>query len=223
MKTKFLLKTLLASLVFSGIIFLAAGKINYSQGWIFLVTSLITSVMNYWAIRNNESLMNERSSIGEGTKTWDKLILGISSIVYLLNIIVAGLDSGRFQWSPPFHWSVYVLGVFLMIAGNIIFLNARKENAYFSSVVRIQSDRGHKVCNTGSYQLVRHPGYLGMIISLTGVPMITGSLWSIIPTSIAILLLIIRTYLEDKTLKNELDGYTDYTLKTTKRLVPKIW
>ena len=76
MKAKFLLKTLITTLIFSAILFLFAGKSDYFQGWIFLATNVITGLMNFWTIRNNSELMTERSKVGEGTKSWDKLILG---------------------------------------------------------------------------------------------------------------------------------------------------
>ena len=223
MKAKFLLKTLITTLIFSAILFLFAGKSDYFQGWIFLATNVITGLMNFWTIRNNTELMTERSKVGEGTKSWDKLILGLSSLAYLANVIIAGLDSGRYHWSPDFNWSIYVLGVILTIVGQVVFLTARKENKYFSSVVRIQKDRGQTICDTGIYKVVRHPGYLGMTISLIGLPLITGSVWSIIPIGISIILLFIRTALEDNMLKEELPGYTEYTERTRQRLIPKIW
>lgn len=110
-----------------------------------------------------------------------------------------------------------------MIIGQIIFLTARSQNNFFSSVVRIQKDRGHVVCDTGLYKTIRHPGYLGMIISLIGLPFITTSIWSVIPTLIAIILLLIRTTLEDITLINELEGYDEYARKTRYKLIPLIW
>jgi protein-S-isoprenylcysteine O-methyltransferase Ste14 len=223
MKAKYLFKTLITTLIFSIILFFCAGKTDYFQGWIFLTTNIITGLMNFWTIRNDPGLMTERSKVGEGAKSWDKIILGLSAFTYLISIIIAGLDSGRFQWSPNFPWSIYASGVVLTILGQAIFLKARKENKFFSSVVRIQSDRGHAVCCTGVYQIVRHPGYSGMAISLAALPLITGSIWSIIPITIAVILLIIRTYLEDEVLKKELSGYTEYTQSTRQRLIPKIW
>jgi protein-S-isoprenylcysteine O-methyltransferase Ste14 len=223
MKAKFLIKTLITALIFSLILFLSAGKIDYFQGWIFLTTNIITGLMNFGMIRNDSELMTERSKVGEGSKSWDKIVLGLSALVYIINVVVAGLDSGRFLWSPNFHWSIYILGVVLTLIGQVIFLTARKENKYFSSVVRIQTDRGHTVCNTGIYKIVRHPGYLGMIISLATIPLITGSIWCIIPTLTAIILLLIRTYFEDEALKKELSGYNEYAHKTRQRLIPKIW
>ena len=223
MKTKFLIKSLVTSLFFSAILFLAAGKLYYLQGSIFLTTNLLTAFMNFWTIRNDTALMGERSKVGEGAKQWDKMILGLSGITYLSAIILAGLDSGRFQWSPGFHWMIYAAGIMLSISGQVIFLAARKENKFFSSVVRIQPDRAHSVCDSGIYKTVRHPGYAGMTVSLLAVPLLTGSAWCFIPIGIAVILLLVRTYLEDETLKRELPGYSDYAQKTRKRLVPYAW
>jgi protein-S-isoprenylcysteine O-methyltransferase Ste14 len=223
MKTKFLIKSLVTSLFFSAILFLSAGKINYTQGFIFLATNLLTAVMNFLSIKNDPELMGERSKIGEGAKQWDKVILGLSGITYLAAIILAGLDSGRFLWTPGLHWLLYAAGITLSISGQVIFLAARRENKFFSSVVRIQSEREHRVCDSGIYKIVRHPGYTGMAISLLAVPLLTGSVWCTIPIVLAVILLLVRTYLEDETLKKELPGYTDYALKTPQRMIPLIW
>jgi protein-S-isoprenylcysteine O-methyltransferase Ste14 len=223
MKTKFLIKALLTSLFFTMILFISAWKINYWQGFVFLGTNLITGFMNFWTIRNDVELMTERSKVGEGAKSWDKIILGVSGVTYLLSVIIAGLDLGRFNWSPDFHWSICFIGFILTIIGQLIFLTARKENKYFSSVVRIQTDREHAVCESGIYKIVRHPGYLGMTVSLIAMPLLTCSVWSYIPIIISIILLIVRTYLEDETLKKELNGYTEYAQKTRKRLFPMVW
>jgi len=223
MKLKFLTRALITSIFFSAVLFIVAGRIGYYQGWIFAGTNIFTTMMTFWSVRNNPELIKERSGIGEGTKSWDKLILGLSAFSYLIYLVISGLDSGRYQWSPDFHWSLYVSGIILTIAGQVIFLTAKKENKFFSTSVRIQKEREHTVCNTGVYKIVRHPGYAGMLISMAALPLLTGSVWSIIPASAGIILLIIRTWLEDKTLKKELPGYAEYMQMTKWRLIPKIW
>lgn len=223
MKRRLLLTSLITTLIFTAILLLAAGRLNYVQAWLYLGTGIITSCMTYFATRNNEELMKERSKVGEGSKGWDKLILGISTFTFIIFLVIAGLDSGRYGWSPKMHWSIYAGGIALIIAGQVLFLKAKKENTFFSAVVRIQTDRGHSVCDTGVYKIVRHPGYLGMLISNIGLPLITGSVWSTIPILLSIILLLIRTRLEDETLKKELPGYIEFTHKTKKRLVPGIW
>jgi protein-S-isoprenylcysteine O-methyltransferase Ste14 len=222
-KIKLLIKGFVTNIVFTAILFICAGRINYTQGWIFLSVNILTTLINYFSIHKNNELINERSNLGEGIKSWDKLLLGLSAMIYLIIVVIAGLDSGRFQRTQGFNLIVSFSGVILIIIGQILFLTARSQNNFFSSVMRIQKDRGHVVCDTGLYKIVRHPGYLGMIISLIALPLITTSIWSIIPTLIAIVLLFIRTSLEDITLINELDGYVEYTKKTHNKLIPFVW
>ena len=222
-KVKLLIKGFVTNIVFTAILFTSAGRLNYIQGWIFLSINILSTLMNYFTIQKNNELINERSKPGEGIKSWDKLLLGLSAIIYVIIVVLAGLDSGRFNWSQNFNWIISISGVLLTIIGQVIFLTARSQNKFFSSVVRIQKDRGHVVCDTGLYKIVRHPGYLGMTLSLMALPLITTSIWSIIPTLIAIILLFVRTSLEDKTLKNELDGYIEYTRKTRSKLIPLVW
>jgi protein-S-isoprenylcysteine O-methyltransferase Ste14 len=138
-------------------------------------------------------------------------------------VIVAGLDSGRFLWSPTLHLSLHISAVVLTLSGHSFFLIAKRQNKFFSTVVRIQTERGHTVCDTGLYKIIRHPGYLGMIISTLGFPLLLGSLWSIVPVTLSILILLVRTQLEDETLVKELKGYREYTLKTPYKLIPKVW
>src|SRR5512136_2322812 len=105
-RTRFVLNAFISSLFFSISLFVCAGRINYVEGWIYFLTSLITTTTNVLAARNDLELINERSKPGEGTKSWDKALLGISAIVFIVTIVVAGLDSGRFRWSPEVSWTV---------------------------------------------------------------------------------------------------------------------
>ncbi len=223
MDSKHIVRAFVSPVLFSIILFLCAGRLDYLEGWFYWCTNLLASLMHIIALRGSPDLAMERSKPGEGIKPWDKAILGLSAIALVVNIVLGGLDSGRFHWSPPLPWSVPLAGTFLTLAGQVIFLAAQRENKYFSSVMRIQKDRGHVVCTTGPYRIVRHPGYVGMIVSLIGIPMLLGSLVSIVPTVIAIVLLLIRTHLEDNALKNELDGYLQYAETTRYKLIPGIW
>ena len=205
------------------ILFISAGRIDYYQGWIYSAMSLLGLLMNYAPSNVDTELLHERSKPPKDPKKWDKLILKLSALTTIIAYVIAGLDSGRYQWSPHLQWSICLLGIVLMFIGQLLFLIAKKTNRFFSSVVRIQNDRGHNVCETGPYRFVRHPGYLGMIISWIGFPFLLGSVWSIIPIVLAIVLLLVRTSLEDRTLINELTGYSQYVQKTRYKLVPGIW
>jgi protein-S-isoprenylcysteine O-methyltransferase Ste14 len=223
MKTSYVIKHVIGTFIFFAIQFISAGRIDYWQGLIYVLLGLIMSLLNYTLLRIDSELLNERSKPGEGSKKWDKNILGLSFLVTISMYIIAGLDSGRYQWSPDFHWSICLLGIILTASGQLLFLIAQKQNKFFSSTVRIQTDRGHTVCETGLYKIVRHPAYSGMIIQSLGFPLLFSSLWSIIPVCVSIILIITRTSLEDKTLKNELKGYPEYSNQTRYKLVPYIW
>jgi len=222
-RIRYFFKSFLGVFFFIIILFVCAGRINYYQGWIFAAISFLGLLIDYLLISNDDELLEERTKPPKDAKEWDKRILKFSALTTIIVYIVAGLDSGRFHWSPHFQWEVTLLGIILIISGQLIFLAAKKTNKFFSSVVRIQNDRGHTVCQVGLYKYIRHPGYLGMIISWIGLPLLLGSNWSIIPVIFAIILLLLRTYLEDGTLIMELSGYSQYVQKTRYKLIPGIW
>jgi len=222
-RLQYFLKSFAGIIFFIVILFISAGRINYYQGWIYTALSFLGLMINFILIRNDAELLDERSNPPGDAKEWDKRILKLSALSTIIAYIVAGLDSGRYHWSPDLPWGTYLLGIVLMFGGQLLFVIAKKTNKFFSSVVRIQNDRGHTVCESGLYRYIRHPGYLGMIISWVGFPLLLGSMWSIIPIVFAIYLLLVRTHLEDKTLITELSGYRQYIQKTHNKLVPGIW
>jgi len=222
-RIQLLVKSFAGIFFFILILFISAGRIDYYQGWIYSAMSLLGLLMNFAPSNVDTELLNERSKPPIDAKHWDKLILKLSALTTIIAYVIAGLDSGRYQWSPHLQWDICLLGIVLMFIGQLLFLIAKKKNRFFSSVMRIQNDRGHTVCETGPYRFVRHPGYLGMIISWIGFPLLLGSVWSIIPIVLAIILLLVRTSLEDRTLIKGLTGYSQYIQKTRYKLVPGIW
>jgi protein-S-isoprenylcysteine O-methyltransferase Ste14 len=137
-------------------------------------------------------------------------------------VIVAGLDH-HFAWSPPFPIWMNLLGLVLTTFGYAFAAWALIENRFFSSLVRIQKDREHEVCNSGPYRIVRHPGYAGNIWALPGIVLALGSVWTLIPVVIAVIIAVIRTELEDRTLQEELKGYKEYVQRVQYRLIPGIY
>jgi protein-S-isoprenylcysteine O-methyltransferase Ste14 len=134
-------------------------------------------------------------------------------------VIVAGLDH-RFGWSPVFPLWLIVLGFLLISLGYAFAAWALIENRFFSSVVRIQADRGHVVCDSGPYRIVRHPGYAGNMLALPGMVLALSSMWTLIPAAVAVIIVVIRTVLEDRTLQDELPGYAH---RVCHRLIPGIY
>ena len=223
MRWSYIVKHFIGTAVFFSFLFIAAGRLDYTQGILYVAIGLAMSVVGYTVLKVDDDLLAERAKPGENTKSWDKKILLPSFLSTIVMYIVAGLDSGRYHWSSEFHWSLIALGAVLTALGQFLFLLAQKQNRFFSSTVRIQSDRGHTVCDTGLYRIVRHPAYMGSLIQTLGFPLIFGSLWSIIPVLVAIILLVTRTSLEDQTLQDELSGYREYSEKTRYRLIPYVW
>jgi protein-S-isoprenylcysteine O-methyltransferase Ste14 len=111
----------------------------------------------------------------------------------------------------------------VMALGYALFLWAMASNAFFAEGVRIQRERGHTVTAGGPYRYVRHPGYVGAILSQAATPFLLGSAWALIPTAASAALYVARTYLEDKTLREELPGYKEYAQQIRYRLLPGVW
>jgi protein-S-isoprenylcysteine O-methyltransferase Ste14 len=205
------------------ILLLTAWRWDYWQAWSLTGLSMILLVVNLIMMRNVPDVINERLSPGKGAKNWDKLIVSTVSLLTFVSMIISGLDAGRYGWSPKFNWVLYLLFFVLYILGQALFFWSMRTNRFFSSLVRIQKDRQHMVCQEGPYKIVRHPGYVGWIIYTLFTPLILGSLWGLIPQGIAFILMLLRTKLEDDTLKKELSGYVQYAKKVKYRLVPRIW
>ncbi len=204
------------------ILFGLAGRWNYWQGWVFVaLTALVLGVMST-VLSPGRELIEERLNPKEGVKSWDKLYMALSTPLYFLALILGGLDA-RFGWTrnmPPwFYWT----GAVIFLVGNAILLWARYTNRFFSSMVRIQADRGQTVCNTGPYRYGRHPGYVGGILMALAMGVVVGSWWACIPQAFAALLLVWRASREDDTLRAELPGYDRFERETRYRLLPGVW
>src|SRR5262249_25800331 len=131
-------------------------------------------------------------------------------------------DDGRFHWFPLPAW-VCVLGYVLLTCGFVGATWATAVNRHFEPTVRIQTDRDHAVVDQGPYAIVRHPGYAFSLPLMMGMALAMGSLWALIPAGFAVLLLIVRTRLEDATLQAEMPGYREYANRVRYRLIPGLW
>ena len=210
-------------LLYASFIFLAAWKLVYWQALLYVVVALIGTTISNALVPRGSDLTAERASNAAAGQTWDKRLLGAYFLVVVVTFVIAGLDSGRFGWSGPVPLGVTIAGVILTLLGQIIFAVAKRQNAFFSSTVRIQSERGQRVCDSGLYRYVRHPGYLGMLVALLALPLLINSYWAFVPTAFAAVLLLIRTAIEDKMLAAELPGYREYVARTRWRLIPAVF
>ncbi len=222
-------KIIRGALFFFGLpllMFLLAGTGRWWQAWVYLGISYGASIISRVVIAIiHPDLVQERGSYAEkkDVKPWDRWLMPLVALAMpTAYYITAGLDK-RFNWSDAIPMWLYLAALMLTLAGFGFSSWALAVNRFFSAVVRIQTDRGHKVIDSGPYAIVRHPGYAGGILVALMFPIMLGSWWAYVPVGIMTGFTILRTALEDKTLINELPGYAAYTQKTRFRLLPGIW
>jgi protein-S-isoprenylcysteine O-methyltransferase Ste14 len=175
-----------------------------------------------FTIGRSPELAAERRNVKAG-KGWDKVLVGITVLLGPMAMwITAGLDH-RFHWSNGISSLAFAAGVAAALLGAALTAWAMRSNKFFSSVVRIQKDRGHTVVDGGPYRFIRHPGYAGMFVFTLVTPLILGSYWALAPAAITVSATLLRTALEDLTLHHELDGYADYARRVRYRLFPPVW
>jgi protein-S-isoprenylcysteine O-methyltransferase Ste14 len=204
-------------------LFLTAGTFRWPEAWIYLGLFILYGIaIGSWMKKHDPTLFQERAKIKIPKRGWDKIIgIGLG-LFYLPVFIIPGFDAVRFRWSDV-PVPIKIPGFILFVVSVAWSARVAQENTYLSRIVEIQKDRGHKVITTGPYRVVRHPMYLGSIVFLISIPLALGSLYALIPSALCMVLLIIRTHLEDKTLHAELEGYPEYAQKTRFRLFPGIW
>jgi protein-S-isoprenylcysteine O-methyltransferase Ste14 len=204
--------------------FISAGRFNIPRAWLYFgISIIIATVGNIIMWKKTPELLNQRGEYKLDTKSWDKILVPVFLLTSIIGIpVVTGLDTGRYQWSISGTTSL-IAGLMLYICGSVIQQWAMLENRHFEGTVRIQNDRGHRVISTGPYGIIRHPGYLAMILTSLVMPLMIGSMYALIPAGFVIIVLIIRTALEDQTLQKELTGYLEYTQKIKYRIFPGIW
>jgi protein-S-isoprenylcysteine O-methyltransferase Ste14 len=208
------------------LVFFVSAEFTFGiRSWIFFTASFLhlvgSTVVQYKV--NPELLVLRLQRKRVGSKLWDEILMRVSNLMVLLTIpVVAGLDVGRFHWSHlDFNFTGF--GLLFILLSSLLLNWAMKVNPHFEPTVRIQDERNHVVITQGPYILVRHPGYLAGILFSLSIPLVIGSSVALLPVGIYIILLVLRTWLEDQTLKKELKGYSEYVKKTSFRLFPGIW
>jgi protein-S-isoprenylcysteine O-methyltransferase Ste14 len=204
--------------------FVGAGTLRVSRAWIYFSIAFVFTVLSTMIMwRYIPEVANERGSFKKDTKAWDKVLLSIFILTSITIMpLVSGLDVERYKWSSlDSAFSIMAMVVYAVA----VLLNhwAMIENRHFEGTARIQKDRNHTVITTGPYRIIRHPGYFAMILSTISIPVIIGSRYGLIPAALIVIIVVIRTDLEDRLLKKELNGYTEYSKKVRYRLFPGIW
>lgn len=220
----FVRKQVVFLLILAALLFGVSGRLDWTWGWVqFVLYVLAVAGMIAAILPVHPSLLAERARLQPGTKKWDVVITMLAaSLLPIATWVVAALDM-RFGWQPDFSATVQIIATVFWVLGYGLTIWAMRANAYFSATVRIQSERDHRVATGGPYRIIRHPGYVGAIIFQLATPMMLGSPWGLIPSVLAALLYVVRTALEDRTLREELPGYEAYTRQTRYRLLLGVW
>jgi len=212
-------------IVYLPVFFLTAGDWKWEWGRVFYITLAVFLIAHpLLLIPINPQLLAERARGTQtvDTKSWDRVLTMTAGGVFPFGSQLLGALDHRFGWSS-LPQGIQLTGAVVTSIGYGLFLWAMVSNAFFSEGVRIQTERGHTVCESGPYQYVRHPGYVGSILSIIGIPLMLGSLWAIIPASLAGAAFILRTALEDYTLQLELEGYAAYALRVKYKLISGVY
>ena len=205
---------------------ICGGDLAWRQAWFYSLLIVAAGIGGrMWAEQRHPGLMAERQNIEnlQNAKAWDKVLAPLMAVsVGYPVVFIAGLDH-RYDWSPEFPVWLIVIGFILISLGYGFAAWALAENRFFSSVVRIQTDRQHMVCDSGPYRFVRHPGYAGNILALFGIVLALNSVWTLIPAVVASTIAVIRTVFEDGVLQEELPGYREYARRVQYRLIPWLY
>jgi protein-S-isoprenylcysteine O-methyltransferase Ste14 len=220
---KSLLRGVVDLATLSGVLFGIAGRVDWIAAW--LITLLFAGhlvLSGWWLSRHDPELLEERLTTASNVPQWDRLIARVNRILLLMLVATAALDAGRFRWSAV-PIVVRAIGTVAVVAALAVIWWCGTANHFLSGRSRIQAERGHTVVQHGPYRFVRHPLYASRIISVIGTALTLGSWIALVPAALNAVLLVLRTWLEDRMLTRELPGYRTYTELVPARLVPGLW
>lgn len=195
------------------------------EAWAYAAISILGfAISRALAARRHPDLLAERARglAQSEAKSWDRILAPLMALGGGMIPLVAGLDQ-RFGCSAPFTPVLKGLALLLLPGGYGLAAYALIVNAFFSGVVRIQEERGHRVVSSGPYRWIRHPGYAGALLTYVATPVLLDARWAFLPAAFVTLALMVRTYLEDRALREELEGYAAYARRVRSRVIPGVW
>jgi protein-S-isoprenylcysteine O-methyltransferase Ste14 len=202
--------------------FAGAWTLRFLPGWVFV--ALVVGglrIHRAYVVRQNAAVLAARRGVASGAKLWDKVWNAVFWPLMVITSFVSGLDAGALS-TPLARWSL-LSGSIVFCLGTAMSAWAMGVNPHFEGTVRIQTERGHRVIAVGPYRLVRHPGYAALVLWAVAAPLVFASRAGLVAAVVSVLWIVLRTFLEDGTLKRELAGYAEYTERVRSRLIPRLW
>jgi protein-S-isoprenylcysteine O-methyltransferase Ste14 len=213
-------------LVWPALMLLLAGDWRWPEGWIFggwFVAVGASTVV--WLARRDPGLLAERYRMpGTGGQSRrDRIIVYLLTVGFVAWIVLMPLDARRLHWTPRLPLTVELIGDALLAGSWLLLFRSFADNTFGSALVRVQTERGHRVVSTGVYGWVRHPMYLGAALMFVGGPLVTGAASALAVGLALSLLLAVRSLDEEELLTRELAGYDEYRRRVRYRLIPFVW
>ncbi|SIT45269.1 conserved membrane hypothetical protein [Paraburkholderia ribeironis] len=226
MIARLIVQTVLSLAVMGALLFGAAGTFAWPAAWWFLIEIGVLSLwMGLWLARHDPGLLAERlAPFVQGRQTrWDRLFMIAAGLLWCGWLIVMGLDAMRFRWSAPLPVALVSLGALCVFLCIFMCRFVFRANSYAAPVVKVQTERGHKVIDTGPYAYVRHPMYAAALLMFVGMPLMLGSWWGLALAPVMACAIGWRAVREERLLAAQLDGYKAYMTRVRYRFVPHIW
>ena len=201
------------------LIFLPAGTLGYTYGWLFIGLLFVPMLIAGFVMLHKSPEFLKKRLDGKEKQGTQKGVVALSGLMFIAGFVVAGLDF-RFGWSDMPNWLVITASV-LFIVAYALYAEVMRENAYLSRTIKVEE--GQTVVDTGLYGIVRHPMYAVTILLFLMIPLVLGSWYALIAFAFYPAIIIVRLKDEEALLTKELAGYTAYQQKVKYRIIPFIW
>jgi protein-S-isoprenylcysteine O-methyltransferase Ste14 len=222
---RLIVQVVISFAVTAALLFIAAGTARWPAGWLFLIEMYGAGFAIGIALaKRDPALLAERLAppVQRDQENWDKLVLAAVFVLFIGWLLLMAADAVRFGHSHVPLWAQFLGAAGILLAMYVVHLTFRA-NTFTAPVVKIQRDRGHKVITTGPYRYVRHPMYAGAAILFLSTPLLLGSWYGLAAAPVLIAVVGVRALMEERTLRDKLDGYADYAARVPYRLIPLIW
>jgi len=221
-----LIGSLFYLLIFPVMLFSLGGDLRWTEGWVYsIIFYVMCSAQLLYLHFKDPALLKERfgSPVQKEQKPWDKVLLILFFIEFLVCFAIMPLDARRFHWSPEFPLWTRITGALLLILAMLMLFEALRENTFAAPVVKMQKERGQKVISTGMYGVIRHPMYAGAVLLFISTPLLLGSVYGLLLGLLLIITIAVRSVGEEAMLEQELEGYSDYMKRVKWRIIPFVF